>query len=226
MSRTVGSRILHPGYAKALKMIVFGGATWAQIAAALDVNRLTAQRLVRCFHQAGMAHISGWAIDGPTAKSRKQVYSFGPGVDVLWPGGERPKRPLRMPVELLTFCHAIKALQADLHHGSSLAAETGMGMRNARGLLRALHECRLIYIADFEARRIGGTGAAMYAWGPRKKDKQKPVPATKQERWTANNARRAIKAHALRLSHAVVKGFPMDKRTAAYKAANAQGAAA
>lgn len=212
-----GQRYTATGYAHALAVIVAGGATWHTVAAAMQTGRMTAQIICRAFHRAGLTHIAGWHIPDGNVRARAPIYAFGEGVDVEWPGGGRKQTRNRSPIELLTFCNTIKALMSDTFCGKSLSAEVGSGNHRALKTLAALKRHRLIYIAEYEVRSNGGAGFPLYAWGPGKKDRQKPTPLSQKDINKRHNDIRGHRRATFKLMHGLATGKSLDGRVTRFQ---------
>ena len=210
-----GQRLLHPGYARALRLIVNGGATWRTLAAdGAGMNRMSAQRLMRSFHATGLTHIVGWQVESD-ARARAPIYAIGTGPDVPWPGGERRSRRVKIPIELLTFINAVKALQEDHLNGLQLSEQSGYSPRTARDVIRSLRKNKLVHIAGHQDRLRAGPGYPLYTWAPGRPDKPKPVPPSAREHWTKYNRMRSARRMQAAQMRAIVLAAPMDRRTSA-----------
>jgi len=212
-----GQRFTATGYAHALAVSVAGGATWHTVAAAMQTERMTAQRICNAFHRTGLTHIVGWHVVNGNARARTPIYAFGTGDDVQWPGGGRKQTRNRTPIELLTFANTIKALMIESHLGTTLAEEVGCSPRRARETIAALKSHGLVYIAEYELRENGGTGFPLYAWGPGKADKRKPKPKTKSELYSRHNAIKSQRRAFTKLMRGLATGKPQDGRTARFQ---------
>lgn len=200
MSQPHGRRSHHEGYATALRLVVAGGATWMSVCEAANTARMSSQRMLRVFHDLGLAHIVGWT--GPL--DRTPIFAFGPGVDLPGPGMLRiQRRAKKFPIELLTFCNAVKALMSEPLHGQGLAAATGQGARSARATIRVLREQGLVHIADHDDRFDLGAGVPLFAWGPGLPDKPKPKPQTRRALWVKHNAVKARRRAHTKTLHAM-----------------------
>lgn len=211
--RLKGQRIMGAGYAKALRVIVDGGATWREVGAAVGVERITAQTLCRGFHRQQLTHISAWKVGEGDARNRAPIYAFGPGEDVPWPAGDRPVMNKRTPPELLAFCALVKELMLDAYHGKGMADTIGGTPRTVRNHIRELHKLKLAYIAGYDDRSVAGTGYPLFAWGPGKSDKPKPKPIPKRELWNHHNAVRSARRKQSKVLHGLVTGRSLDGRS-------------
>lgn len=214
-------RIGQAGYAACLKTIAFGGgqATWKTVAEANSLSRQTARDFCHALNDLRVIHIAGWERTGQDNRSRVAAYAIGDEPDAPYPGtARRPRKSHRTgSVEIITFANAIKALQSDHHHGVSLSDATGLYPRAARNLLRALHQAKLVYVAEYQDRKSAGCGAAMYAFGVNQRDTKKPAPIPQVElnrRW--NEVKKRLRADT-KLMRGLVTGANGDRRTSPYR---------
>ena len=85
-------RLSLAGYAKLLKVVVRGGATWRSVSKKTGARRLSVQRILHYWNDVGLIHVRGWEIPGGVMQARCPIYKFGPGVNVPWPGGMLPRK--------------------------------------------------------------------------------------------------------------------------------------
>ena len=205
ITRTQGQRLMCKGYADVLRAIV-NGATGIDVSEQADLGRMSAQKTVNRLCDAGLIHESEWT--QRLVSKRMQwmpIYRFGPGGALPdWPGEglRKPRARGPVPVELLTFINAVKALQLESYNRKGLAEVTGLNPRTAGDLIRRLHELRLIFIDDYDQRPNGSYGYPTYTWGVNQKDRVKPAPIPKPvlwERWNKERAARKKTAHLLGL---------------------------
>lgn len=223
------ARLGHAGYVGCLAVIAFGRgeATWHDVAKKMDVERMTALRVLHVFNDLRLIHVSGWTSKAGDARNRTACYALGDAPDVAPAcGAPRPRRNKRADsIELLMFASLIRAVQAAPHNGVTLHKETGVSLRAGRSFLKALHAHRLGYIAEYEDRGSAGAGFPLYAWGPRKRDavKPAPIPAKELERYwnEVRNQRRA----AAKLLRGMVAGYS-DRRSSTYRELKAAAQAA
>lgn len=183
-------RLLHAGYAQVLRHVVDGGVTWIKLHEQMGLCRTSSQKTLAYLRDQQLAHVGEWQARKVGMRiERTPVFVFGSGEDAPWPGAgkPRPRKPQRTPVELLTFCCAIKALMREPFMGNGLADETGMCHRTALSLIRRLHALRLAYIEDYDRREVGA-GYPLWRFGVDRKDKPKPRPMSKREIWNKHNA--------------------------------------
>ena len=214
-------RIGCTGYATCLGAIAFGGgqATWQAVAEAAGITRATAGEWCHTMNDLRVIHVTGWVKTGMDNRSRTATYGLGDGPDAPYPGtATRPRKNRRADsVEMLTFAHAIKALQEDSHHGLSLSKVTGMYPRAARRLIKALHKKKLAYIAEYHDRGAAGLGHPMFAFGLSMRDVKKPAPipqAQLNREW--NEVKRRLRADT-KLMRGLVTGANGDRRTSPYR---------
>lgn len=207
--RKGGARLLAPGYATLLRlMIAQGPLTWREAADQLDIMRGTAIDILRAFERFGLAHVVEWV---PVADRRRTTllpaYRAGEGESAPHPGFAngsvyKAPKPQRVRVELQAFSNAVRALQHDTHHGRSLAAEVGVQPTTARKIIAALRAVNLAYVAEYQPRANGGFGYPLWAFGVDLPNKVKPKPAPRRELWNKHNrikAERRRQARALGL---------------------------
>lgn len=180
------------GYATVLRLVVdHPGSTWLDIADRANCGRVSVQTMLHHLVDAEILHEAAWAQRRVNVRSVwMPTYAIGEGGPLLsWPGeGERKRRKRTPPpVELLTFIHAVRALQADSHGRASLAEVTGLSPRTAGNLLRQMHALRLIYIDEYPPRPVNGPCYPVYTWGIDMKDAKRPAPISKRELWTQWN---------------------------------------
>lgn len=202
VTRTPGARLLYVGYAGILRTVVDGGATWQEVSEAHNLSRLSSQRTLRHLADAGVIHEAAWEQFATERRTTWTLrYRIGKGPELPWPGeGNRPaRRPQKAPVELLTFVHAVRALQDDSYYGLSLAEAVGIWPWTANQLLRRMHELRLVHIDDYLLRANRGLGPPTYTWGVDQKDKPKPRPRTAKENWDHWNKARSARSRTARL---------------------------
>lgn len=215
-ARSRGERLTSAGYAKMLAAVVFGGATWREMAAAVDCERSSAQHIARGMHKQGLTHIAEWIVpEGKTARSRAPRYEFGPGVDAQWPAGDFPiRKPYRTRPDMIAFAECVKELMLAGHHGKGLAEVIGIDARAARGIIKGLHAAKLVHIMAYEIRDAAGAGAPIYTWAPGEKDEPKPKAMTQAQlnrRWAKIHSDRARHLKTLR----ALQGHHVDRRRAA-----------
>lgn len=205
--RKPGQRLLHSGYVPALALLVAGPVKWTDLCTALGWSRGTVQRLLHCLHAQGLTYIHSYGISGADRRSRCPIYAFGSEPDAPNPSPPRPRRETRPPpIEALTFCHAIKALMAEPHHGRGLSDATGLSPRTAQQLIRTLRAAGLIYIAEYQPRPTAGNGYPLFSWGPGMPDKRKPAPVSKRKLWVKHNAIRSRRNEQAKLLRLMVTG--------------------
>ena len=209
--RTAGQRMLHCGYADILRLIInkAGNATWRDVAVSMGTGRASSQNTLRWLAYFGVVQVAGWThCEGYDKRVIVPRYGFGLDGHTPHPGYTKgkgsPTNPAdrpggTLPVELMTFCNAIKALQADSFHAKGLASEVGMSARTAQVFVRHLRGLKLLHAVEYEVRTHGGVGFPYFAFGVDKKDKPKPAPLTKQEIWTRHNANKAARRRTARL---------------------------
>lgn len=222
-TRTPGKRLLGPGYAEVLRVFANGPAMWSDVSAAIGTKRVSSQGLCNGLHRQRIIHITEWrAVKGVRRKQWTPVYLLGDGIDA------KPPVPLRTskaptPFELLGFCDVIRALQADSWHSKGLAEHLGQCTRTVRGIVRALHKLRLVYIDDYMRRPKAGAGYPLFTWGPDEQDAKKPTPKSARKVWTEANAIVSERRKQMHLLHGMVRGVSLDGRR---KAANREPAEA
>lgn len=201
--RKGGQRLCIKGYARVMRTIYKcrGKASRLSIANAHGTNRMTSAHLLRCFEAAGLVHVCAWEyVMVDERRSLMPLYRLGEGDSVDPPplrtkgAVVRKPRPRPVPVEFLTFAHAIKALQEEPHHGRALADASGMSIRAAQQLLKLMHSLGLVFIETYFARQQCGLGAPMYRYGPGRADAIKPPPRPKEELWAMHNKLRHDRA--------------------------------
>ena len=214
-------RLGYAGYAACLKTIVDGAglATWRTVAEKNDVSKNTAVRLCHVLNDLRIIHVAGWVTPGENHRSRVAGYALGDLPDAPHPTNMPRKRANKRTesVELLTFAHAMRALQGDTHNGKSLAEAVGLYPRAARSLLAALHKARIIYIAEYQDRGEAGYGYPLYAFGLNKRDAKKPPPIPDSELIRAWNEVRKNRRAQAKLMHGIVTGANGDRRTSPYR---------
>lgn len=204
MTRHVGSRLHWSGYAKIMRLLVDGQVSWPTVNEACNIERReTTHRILYKLRASGLAHIAAWEMDNGDARSRRPAFTFGPGVDVPRPGGERYRGRGTPAPEMLAFIVAVRALQDEPLHGKGLADLTGQIPRTARNLLKALHAERLVHIDHYQDRGRFGAGAPLYAWAPGEPDAKKPRPQTLKALWTKRNNYRATRNATARVMRAL-----------------------
>lgn len=203
-------RLLHAGYAQVLRHVVDGGCTWLQLAEKMGLVRTSAQRTLAHLRDQQLIHIGAWEDRQCGMRiERTPLFVFGAGEDAPWPGkgAQRPRRPQPTPVELLTFCSAVKAMMYGPVMGNSLADETGMAPRTALGLIKRLRELNLAFIEDYQQRTCG-LGYPMWRFGIDQPDKPKKKRMSARALWTKNNAIRAQRNAQARLLRILATGSP------------------
>ena len=104
-------RLSLAGYAKLLKVVVRGGATWRSVSKKTGARRLSVQRILHYWNDVGLIHVRGWEIPGGVMQARCPIYKFGPGVNVPWPGGMLPRKT-QVRADLTMFTAVVRALMA------------------------------------------------------------------------------------------------------------------
>lgn len=220
IKRHPGNRIMSKGYATALRVIYDGFATWATVAARLNIGRLTSQRLCRAFCDQGLCHVIAYVRSGDARGPTTALYAFGPGKNAPRPRGGTDQMPRAPGIELLTFCNAIKELTLGSHNGKTIAEAVGYSPRTARDTLRALKAERLIHVDGFPPMATGGDGYPTYTWGPDKPDVRKRAPQPAHVLWARGNAVKKEKLAQARLMRAMVLAKPLDGRSCAKNTAH------
>ncbi len=214
--RSRNERLHGPGYAKALRLLVDGERTWRDMAAALNVNRNTSAKVLHGFHRQGLAHIVRY--DGLKFGRRvtwTPVYAYGPGPEIISPSIR--KKAAATPVELLTFCQTVLALQSDSWHKLGLSRHVGASTRSTSVAIESLRALRLVVIDDWFIRPKAGAGHPLYAWGVDGVDAVKPKPMSRRKLWRRNNQVRSDRRREQRLLRAMVCASAIDRRTACAK---------
>ena len=218
-------RLGQAGYVKCLRVIALGGGKTTQhtLRASTKINRNTAIRFCHCLHDLRLIHVAGWDVSG---RYPMPQYALGDGEDAPHPTGKpRPRQNKRgMSIELVSFTNMVRAIQAMPQHGRGLHLETGVSERTTRVFLKAMHAARLAYIAEFEDRGPAGAGAALYAFGLRKRDAVKPEPISRAEQHRRQTAMRQRRRADIRAHSAVVNGWT-DRRNSTYRRTLAQASA-
>ena len=205
-----GQRLNSRGYSTILRLIAnrrnaAHGATWHDLMRDGPLTtRSATTTLLRWMDHLGLIYIDQWVAIGTARTTMTPAYRLGDQASAPHPGyingkpGPATTRPAgRVPIELLTYSHAVKALQRDSHHGKSLHEACGMGLFLCRALLRKLHADRLVYIDDYYRRPNGCLGAPMYAWGVHMKDAVRPPRECPRAVWQRANAERAARLRAM-----------------------------
>jgi hypothetical protein len=202
MKRTVGQRVSLDGYAKILAVIAAGDARSDAVSAAILMQYDRCERVLQWMEYFGAIHVCDWHITKETRVRRAvPVYRMGDGESVPKPFGRRRlQRPGRsVPVELMAFCDAVKELQAECHHGRSLAEATGLNQQTCRRLMRNLKLHGLAFIEQYEARNVGGFGYPMYRFGLNRQDARKPKPKSEAQQARERRGRKAQRELSMRL---------------------------
>ncbi len=205
-------RLSLAGYAKLLKVVVRGGATWRSVSKKTGARRLSVQRILHYWNDVGLIHVRGWEIPGGVMQARCPIYKFGPGVNVPWPGGMLPRKT-QVRADLTMFTAVVRALMAGPCLLADVVEEAGISRSACAELVKLLHtDLRLIYVADYHERPQRGQGHPMYRWGPGKRDKERRAPLSAQELSRLGNRRLAAKKRVLmhqhRLTHFTTAGQP------------------
>jgi len=198
-------RLSLAGYARILKIVVRGGATWRSVAKKTGARRLTVQRILNYWTDVGLIHVRAWDIPDGDVRSRCPIYKFGQGTNVPWPGGSPPHKT-RVRADLTMFTAVVRALMAGPCLLIDVVDEAGISRSACTELMKLLHTTlRLVYIADYQERPKRGQGHPMYRWGPGKPDKEKRAPLSDKELSRLgsqrNAARRRTLKHHLHLTH-------------------------
>lgn len=212
--RKSGNRLLGPGYAQALRVFVNGRASWLDIAAACGVTRGAAQALCHGMRRQKLIHVVDWYRKFSRGGGWTPIYAFGPGVNMPHPLPSFTVSQKSTPSELLAFCDLVKTMQGTAWHAKGLAVALDQCERTVRRTMKAMHALRLIHVEDFDHRKNGGYGYALYQWGPDQEDMKKPARQSKRAIWTRNNQVQAARRQQVMLMHAMVLGVSMDKRRA------------
>lgn len=221
IKRHPGNRIMGKGYARALRVVFNGFATWKTIAADLNLGRRTAQDLCGAFCDAGLAHVLTYVrATGNARTAATAIYAFGPGTDAIRPPGGTVRKPGPLPVELLTFCNGVKDLMVASHNGKTFSDAVGYSHRTGREVLRALKAEALIHIDGYTPHATGGDGYPTYTWGPDQADVRKRAPQPAHVLWARGNAVKKEKLAHTRLLRAMVLAKPIDGRSCAQNPAH------
>lgn len=213
--RHPGNRIMGKGYAQALRVVFEGFATWATVAARLNIGRLTSQRMCRAFCDQGLCHVVAYVRYGESRGATTALYAFGPGTPAPRPPGGTDPTPRAPGIELLTFCNGVKDLMVASHTGKSFSEAVGYSPRTGRDVLRALKAEGLIHIDGYAPHATGGDGYPTYTWGPGLPDKRKRDPQPAHLLWARGNAVKKQKLAHARLLRAMVLAKPLDGRSCA-----------
>jgi hypothetical protein len=214
MKRTQGQRLLGGGYAQALRVFADGDATYHAVLERCGVTRQTAQGICHAFHKHGLTHIAEWRrMVVNTRGYLTPVYRLGEGEDAPRPPYMRESKA-RTPVELLAFCHQIKALQDRTWHARGLAIHFGCSPRVMSNTIRKLRELRLVHIEEYKPRKGGGPGIALFGWGVDLRDNPRPKKSGATV-YQQHNKVLYDRTQQIKLLHAMVRGVRVTGRRAA-----------
>jgi hypothetical protein len=188
------------GYAR-LFAVVFNQPTDA--AGLVDrglIGAAAARNFMANLHDFGMVRILRWA--ARPGRPFAPVYTAKPGPDATMPerrpSGKLARCPSTPPrpdgrdtVELMLFFRLYEALLAPVT-AMEIGEETEITILTVRQTLKALHEARVIHIAEWFWRQGGGEPVARYMWG-REPDALRPCALSKVEKQRRYRERRHMR---------------------------------
>ena len=203
-------RIATSGHIEMLAMIKKGGATGAEISAAMGYQPHTVSSILFRMRSQGLIHISEW---NPPAHKGVHIprYRFGPGTDAPYTGNKAPrwlekKSRVKLRSEVIATASLFHELMAGECSMADLLAATGMSRGFIGNSLRHARKHGLARICKWERRQgVGGSPTPYWSLGSGP-DAQKPKPKSNTERCREYMNRRAtIETNRLLMSFRAVE---------------------